>query len=102
VIDAWRAAGLPVSAVKDCSNTTSTTIPKTFDDDLCFTIASIAPAGGQVMTFSTPSNQRSIVAYFDQYPALAPYVYSHANAVAQLNSNLKAADAAKYDAAMPQ
>ncbi len=101
VIDAWAKAGLTVTGQKPCEQT-STTIPKTFDEDVCFTIPSIAPAGGQLFTFSTPTNQAAIVAYFGQYITLAPYVYSHANAVAQLNSNLPAAEAAKYDAAMPK
>jgi hypothetical protein len=101
VITAWAKAGLTVTDQKPCAQT-STTIPKTFDEDVCFTIPSIAPAGGQLFSFSTPTNQAAIVAYFGQYLALAPYVYAHANAVAQLNSNLPAAQAAQYDAAMPK
>ncbi len=69
---------------------------------MCFTIATIAPHGGQVMTFDTDANERAIVAYFQQFPALAPYVYVHANAVAQLNSSLTAAEAKKFDGAMSQ
>jgi hypothetical protein len=100
-IDAWTSAGLKVTGVVACSAPDpSSPIPRTWAEDVCFTIPSIAPHGGQLMSFDTVPNERAVVAYFGQYPALAPYVYAHANVVAQLNSNLTAAEAAKYDAAM--
>jgi hypothetical protein len=52
------------------------------------------------MSFDTVQNEKAIVAYFALFPAFAPYVYVHANLVAQLNSGITAAEAAKYDAAM--
>jgi hypothetical protein len=54
------------------------------------------------MTFDTEANERAIVAYFQQFPALAPYVFVHANVVAQLNSSLTAAEAKKFDDGMFQ
>jgi hypothetical protein len=101
VIDLWTKAGLLVSAVMPCDPPLANSpIPRTWTDDVCFTIASIAPHGGQVMTFDTETNERAIVSYFQLFPSLAPYVYVHANVVAQLNSSLTAADAKKFDDAM--
>ncbi len=99
-INAWATAGLSVTGVMSCPPAADSPIPKTFDEVICFTIPSIAPHGGQLMSFSTENNEKAMSAYFAQFPALAPYVYVHANVLAQMNSNLPAADAAKYDAAM--
>lgn len=52
------------------------------------------------MTFDTEANERAIVAYFQGFPALAPYVYVHANTVTQLNFGVTAAEAKKYDDAI--
>jgi hypothetical protein len=64
-------------------------------EDVCFTVPSVAPNGGQVMSFDTVASERAIVAYFGLFPSLAPYIYVHANVVAQLNSGITAAEAAK-------
>lgn len=100
-VDAWLKAGLAVNDVAPCpAPAAGSPIPKTWAEDVCFTVPSVAPNGGQVMSFDTVANERAIVAYFGLFPSLAPYVYVHANVVAQLNSGITAAEAAKYDAAM--
>jgi hypothetical protein len=100
-VDTWIRAGLHVTDVAPCAAPDpNSPIPRTWADDVCFTIPSIAPHGGQVMSFDTVSNERAIIAYFGRFPDLAPYVFAHANLVAQLNSSLTAAEAARYDAAM--
>ena len=75
-------------------------IPRTWAEDVCFTIPSVAPNGGQVMSFDTIQNEKSVAAYFALFPAFAPYVYVHANVIAQLNSGITAAEAGRYEAAM--
>jgi hypothetical protein len=100
-IDAWTSGGLLTTDVAPCpAPDPNSPIPRTWAEDVCFTIPSIAPHGGQVMSFGTIKNENAIVAYFALFPALAPYVYAHANVVVQLNSALTAAEAAKFDAAL--
>jgi hypothetical protein len=99
-INAWARAGLTVTDVTSCPPAGDSPVPKTFDEVICFTIPSIAPHGGQVMSFRTERYEAAMTAYFAQFPTLAPYVFVHANVLAQLNSNLPTAEANRYDAAM--
>ncbi|HEY8693915.1 MAG TPA: hypothetical protein VIR57_14365, partial [Chloroflexota bacterium] len=79
-IDAWTQAGLKVTNVATCATPgPSAPIPRTWAENVCFTIPSVSPHGGQLFSFDSVQNERAIVAYFALFPALAPYVYAHAN-----------------------
>ena len=78
-------------------------LPKSFIAHQAFEIPSVAPKGGQYFICDTKKNCDAIFAYFDALKALGgPYYYQSPSGtvVAQLNSDLKPEDAAKFEAAV--
>ena len=91
---------LGITNVKAAVRDPQSVAPNTARDNQEFTIPSIAPKGGQVMTFATPSDLAAMQAWFARFPDLAPYVYVNGNALVQLNSTLPQAEAEKYRVAV--
>lgn len=78
-------------------------VPRSFQVNRAFEIASVAPKGGQYFICDSKRNCDAIFAYFDALKALAgPYLYQSPSGlvVAQLNSGLTPAEAAKYEQAI--
>ncbi len=91
---------LGVTGVKPGTRTADSLAPNTYIDNQEFTIASIAPKGGQVMIFGSAADVAGIQAWFARFPDLAPYVYVKGNALLQLNSGLPKAQAEKFREAL--
>ena len=103
VIDRFNAAGLGVSDVTVAERDPDSPLPNSYQERLRFTVAEVAPAGGQVFTCDTKRNCDALFAYFDALVALAgPYLYQSPDGlvVAQLNSGLTPATAAQFEAVM--
>jgi hypothetical protein len=101
VVDAMNAAGLGLSDVVAPERDPDSPLPNSYRERLEFTIAEVAPDGGQVFVCDTRQNCDAIHAYYDALKALAgPYLYQSPNGlvVAQLNSGLAPETAAKFQA----
>lgn len=100
VVEAFTAAGIEVSNVQPGVREADSPVPNSFREFSTFTIASVAPSGGQVFVCDTKPNCDAIYAYFDALKALAgPYLYQSPNGlvVAQLNSGLTPDEAKKFE-----
>lgn len=100
VVEAFKGAGLDVSNVQPGVREADSPVPNSFREFNTFTIASVAPRGGQVFVCDTKQNCDAIYAYFDALKALAgPYLYQSPNGlvVAQLNSGLTPDEARKFE-----
>lgn len=100
VVDKFIAAGLGVSDVEPDERVEGTPLPNSYSDWLTFTIAEVAPKGGQVFVCDTKKNCDALYAYFDMLKGLSgPYLYQSPSGlvVAQLNSGLTPETAAKFE-----
>lgn len=73
--------------------------PRSFISRQVFTLASVAPKGGQVFICDSKKNCDAIYAYYDALKALAgPYTYQSDSGlvVVQLNKGLSPDEAAKF------
>jgi hypothetical protein len=76
--------------------------PATFSDRVLFEIPRIAPAGGQILVFSTPESLAEWRAYIDRLRADPDtrrdviFVYENANLLLQLNAGLTPQEADVY------
>lgn len=78
-------------------------VPRSFTAHRVFTLAPVAPKGGQYFVCDTARNCDAIYAYFDALKALAgPYTYRAKSGlvVVQLNSGLTPEQAAPFERAM--
>lgn len=100
VVQAYRKAGLSVEDVRAGTRSAQDQSPNVATEAKDFTIASIAPKGGQILVFKTQKDLDTMKTWFAQFPALAPYVYAHGNVLVQLNSALPKAEAEKYRSAL--
>jgi hypothetical protein len=101
VADKLAAAG--ATNIHDEVLAANVPVPHSYIAHQAFTIASVAPKGGQFFVCDTRRNCDAIFAYFDALKGLAgPYLYQSpgGTVVAQLNSGLKPDEAAKYEAAI--
>lgn len=99
VIDAWNTAGLEVTDVQSPPRDPSSPVPNSYQERLTFTVAEVAPDGGQVFVCDTKQNCDAIFTYFEALAALAgPYLYQSQDGrvVAQLNSGLTPETAAQF------
>lgn len=99
------AGKLPALAtdVRATALTEGAPVPHSFTEHWSFTIASVAPRGGQFFVCDTKKNCDAIYAYFDALKALAgPYLYQSADGrvVMQLNSGLTPDQASSFEAAV--
>ena len=100
MLDQFKAAGLAVEGVKDVDNS-KTVVPKVFIEDVQFSVPSLGDRGGHVLSCASKSDCDQLVDYYSKLKALAgPYLYQSKDGlvVAQLNSGLTPAEAAKYQA----
>lgn len=100
VADAFNAAGLQLGDVKVATPTEGSPLPRSFQENIEFTIPEVAPNGGQLFTCDTKRNCDAIFAYFDALKGLAgPYLYQSPSGtvVVQLNSGLTPETAAKFE-----
>lgn len=100
VIDRFVAAGLEVSDVRPGERTEGTPLPNTYEENIDFTVAEVAPKGGQIFVCKTKEYCDTLMTYFDAFKALAgPYLYQSPNGlvVAQLNSGLTTDTAEKFE-----
>lgn len=78
-------------------------VPRSFAAHRVFTLAPVAPKGGQYFVCDTARNCDAIYAYYDALKALAgPYTYRGKSGlvVVQLNSGLTPEQAAPFERAM--
>ncbi len=100
VIAALQAVGLSVSDVKAAPRNPNALAPDVAEETKIFAIASIAPRGGQVLSFNEPHDLQEMQAWFARFPDLAPYVYIKGNVILQLHSSLPQAEAEQFKAAL--
>ena len=105
VVDAIKAAGIPVANVQPGTVPDGSPLPRSFKENLTFDATGLTPnnKGGQVFVCDTKQNCDAIYAYFNALKALAgPYLYQSPDGrvVAQIDSGMKAEDAAKIEAAI--
>lgn len=101
VAEKFTAAG--ATNIHDEVIEASSPVPKSYIAHQAFEIASVAPKGGQFFICDTKKNCDAIFAYYDALKALAgPYTYQSPSGtvVAQLNSGLTPAEAAKFEQAI--
>jgi hypothetical protein len=99
VADAFSAANLGISAIQDVPNDPAGAVPNSYTSRVEFTIAEVAPRGGQVFVCDTKRNCDAIYAYYEALAGLAgPYLYQSPSGlvVAQLNSGLSPATGAAF------
>jgi hypothetical protein len=99
------AAKLPPAAtdVKATPLTEGAPVPRSFTEHWSFTLAPVAPRGGQFFVCDTKKNCDAIYAYFDALKGLAgPYLYQSPSGtiVMQLNSGLTPDQASSFEAAV--
>lgn len=101
VIEVLLAAGLDV--INPAPQVTAgRDEPGEFAERYVFEISSIAPAGGQILIFSSPDQLAAWQAYFDRLRNSSAtrrtvvYVYTQHNVMVQLNSLLGNAEAIRY------
>lgn len=100
VIDRFIAAGLEVSDVRPGERAEGTPLPNTYEENIDFTMAEVAPKGGQIFVCKTKEYCDTLMTYFDAFKALAgPYLYQSPNGlvVAQLNSGLTTETAERFE-----
>ena len=100
VINNFNTAGLEISDIQPGEREPNSPLPNSYKERLRFSIAEVAPKGGQVFICDTKKNCDAIYAYFDALKALAgPYLYQSPSGtvVAQLNSGLTPDTAAKFE-----
>lgn len=101
VIDKFISAGIMVSDVSLGERAEGTPLPNTYKENLSFTIAEVAPHGGQIFVCTKREYCNALMAYFGAFKALVgPYLYQSPNGlvVAQLNSGLSVETAEKFEA----
>lgn len=100
VIDALKAAGIQVENVKPGVLPADTPVPRSFKENITFTIPRLGDKGGQIFVCDTKQNCDAIFKYYDALKALAgPYLYQSPSGtvVAQLNSGLTPDEAKQFD-----
>jgi len=100
VADQFDALGL-VSDIRPGERREGSPLPNSYSEHIQFTIAEVAPRGGQIFVCDTKRNCDAMYAYFDALVALAgPYLYQSPSGlvVVQLNSGLTPDHAAKFEA----
>jgi hypothetical protein len=100
VIAALQAAGLSISDVKAAPRDPNALAPDVAAETKTFAIASIAPRGGQVLSFNEPHDLQEMQAWFARFPDLAPYVYIRDNVMVQLHTSLPQAEAERFKVAL--
>lgn len=100
VVQAYQKAGLSIDNVRPGTRSAQDQSPNVAIEAKDFTIVSIAPRGGQILVFASQKDLDAMKAWFAQFPALAPYVYTRYNVLVQLNSALPKTDAEKYRSAL--
>jgi hypothetical protein len=105
VRDAFSRAGLPVQVlVRDIFPGRDE--PRTFNDRYIFPITRIAPAGGQVVFFTSQPAMDAWLGYMEELRADSErrrdvvYVYTHGNIMLQLNADLLPEEAAAFEQAL--
>jgi len=105
VLDAFNRANLGVENVRR-DMLIGRDAPSTFSDRYIFEIASIAPNGGQVLIFATPTDLATWEEYITRLRADPTarrgviYVYTHANVLIQVNAALTTQQAAAFRTAL--
>lgn len=101
VIDKFKEAGLQIGNVVPGERAKGSPLPNSYKEHLEFTIAEIAPKGGQVFVCDPPrKNCDALYEYFNILIGLAgPYTYQSPSGlvVIQLNSGLTSETAAKFE-----
>ena len=100
-----RAAltGAGATNIHDQAFEDSVPVPRSFTTHQAFTIASVAPAGGQYFICDSVRNCDAIFAYYDALKALAgPYTYRSRSGlvVVQLNKGLTPGEAGAFATAV--
>lgn len=105
VRDAFSRAGLPVQVLVR-SLFPGRAAPRTFNDRYTFPIARIAPAGGQVLFFTSEQAMDHWLRYIDslrsdfEHRREVVYVYTHGNILLQLNADLTPEEARAFEQAL--
>lgn len=100
VIDRFIAAGIEVTDVRPGERADGSVLPNVYEENIDFTMAEVAPKGGQIFVCKTKEYCDTLMAYFDAVKAIAgPYLYQSPNGlvVAQLNSGLTTDTAEKFE-----
>lgn len=91
VVDGLKASGIELTDVAPGVREPDALIPNSFREWLTFTIAEVAPKGGQVFVCDTKPNCDALYAHFDMFRGLVgPYLYQSKSGlvVVQMNSGL--------------
>ena len=102
VFNAFGRAGLQIQNPEKNMLVSGRGAPSSFSDRYLFEIPRIAPAGGQIIVFSTPDQLAAWQHYIDTLLASADtrrdviYVYIKENVLLQLNANLTNQEAKGY------
>lgn len=100
VTTAFSAAGIKIENVAPANAPANSPLPKSFKENVTFTVPRLNNKGGQFFVCDTKKNCDAIYAYFDALKALAgPYTYQSPNGllVAQLDSGLTPAEANQFE-----
>lgn len=103
VVATLQKAGLQLDGVTPSPPNPDSPLPKSFLENVEFSIPEVAPKGGQLFVCDTKKNCDAIYAYYDALKALAgPYLYQSPDGkvVLQLNSGLTPQTGAKFEAAL--
>lgn len=100
VVDAFVAAGLEVSNAQSAGRPEAMPEVYQFQERMTFTIAEVAPKGGQVFICELRPHCDLLMEFYKAFETLGgPYYYQSPNGlvVAQLNSGLTTETAAKFE-----
>lgn len=100
VVDAFVAAGLEVSDAKPAGRPEAMPDIYQFRERMTFTIAEVAPKGGQVLICELRPHCDLLMEFYKAFEALGgPYYYQSPSGlvVAQLNNGLSVETAAKFE-----
>lgn len=103
VVEHFNAASLDLKNVAPIAPDANSPLPKSFKENIQFSLAEVTPKGGQLFVCDTKNNCDAIFAYFDLLKGLAgPYLYQSKDGkvVVQLNSGLKPETASKFEKAL--
>lgn len=100
VIAALQAAGLSIGDVQAAPRDPNALAPDVAQETKTFSIASIAPRGGQLYIFTNAQDLQTMQAWFARLPDLAPYVYTNGTVLLQLHRSLPQAEAERFKAAL--
>ena len=100
VLNSFTEAGAQIENITEEARDSNSPLPNSYQEHYSFSIAEVAPSGGQIFVCDTKKNCDALYQYFDMLSGLGgPYYYQSPSGliVAQLNSGLTPDTAAKFE-----